>query len=191
MSKLFFFDLETTGVKHWKNGIHQISAIVEIDGVEKDRIDLKIQPNPACIIEDQALKIADVTREDLAGYMPFKEGYKALTKVLSKYVNKFDKNDKFTLVGFNNSSFDNPFLRAFFVQNDDKYFGSWFRFDSADVVVLASRALVDKRASMPNFKLMTVARAFDLDVEDEKLHDALYDVHLTREIFNKIEVTRK
>ena len=26
MNKLFFYDLETTGVKFWKNGIHQISG---------------------------------------------------------------------------------------------------------------------------------------------------------------------
>ena len=32
MSKLFFYDLETTGVKHWKNGIHQISGRIVIDG---------------------------------------------------------------------------------------------------------------------------------------------------------------
>lgn len=32
MSKLLFFDLETTGVKFWRNGIHQIGGIVDIDG---------------------------------------------------------------------------------------------------------------------------------------------------------------
>ena len=26
MSKLLFFDLETTGVKFWRNGIHQIGG---------------------------------------------------------------------------------------------------------------------------------------------------------------------
>ena len=31
MSKLLFFDLETTGVKFWRNGIHQIGGIVDID----------------------------------------------------------------------------------------------------------------------------------------------------------------
>lgn len=35
MSKLLFFDLETTGVKYWRNGIHQISGAVVIDGKER------------------------------------------------------------------------------------------------------------------------------------------------------------
>ena len=31
MTKKLFFDLETTGVMHWKNGIHQIAGCIEID----------------------------------------------------------------------------------------------------------------------------------------------------------------
>lgn len=46
MSKLFFYDLETTGVKDYKHGIHQISGMIVIDDVEKERFDLKVQPNP-------------------------------------------------------------------------------------------------------------------------------------------------
>ncbi len=30
--KILYYDLETTGVKYWKNGIHQIAGMVEIDG---------------------------------------------------------------------------------------------------------------------------------------------------------------
>lgn len=37
-SKLLFFDLETTGVKFWRNGIHQIGGIVDIDGQEAERL---------------------------------------------------------------------------------------------------------------------------------------------------------
>jgi len=33
--KLLFFDLETTGTTPARHGIHQISGIVEIDGVEQ------------------------------------------------------------------------------------------------------------------------------------------------------------
>lgn len=33
--KLLFFDIETTGTNPAKNGIHQISGTIEIDGVEK------------------------------------------------------------------------------------------------------------------------------------------------------------
>lgn len=66
--KLLFFDLETTGVNPGKNGIHQISGMIEIDGVEKERFDFHVQPNPKAIIEEQALSVAGVTREQVLAY---------------------------------------------------------------------------------------------------------------------------
>jgi len=192
--KLFLFDLETTGVKYWRNGIHQISGEITIDGETKEQFNFKVKPYHACDIEDEALKIAGVTREDLLTYQDMKEVYQEIEKMLAKYVDKFNKTDKFHLVGYNNSAFDNAFFRAFFVQNalDKKsadygnYFGSWFWSDSIDVMVLASNALRKERDKIENFKLSTVARYFGIEVDDAKLHDAMYDIYLTKEIYKKI-----
>ena len=68
--KLLFFDLETTGVNPGKNGIHQISGEIVIDGVSKEQFDFHVQPNPRAIIEDEALKVAGVTREQVLAYPP-------------------------------------------------------------------------------------------------------------------------
>lgn len=186
MEKLFFHDLETTGVRYWKNGIHQISGVIEIDGVAQEKFNFKVQPYKDAIIEDEALAVGGITREMLAGYAPFNEVYRSLTKILGSYVNKFDKTDKFHLVGYNNASFDNSFFRAFFVQNGDNYFGSWFWADTIDCMVLASNYFRHRRASLPNFKLATVAAALGAEVSEEKLHDAQYDIELTRYIYHKI-----
>lgn len=43
MEKLFFYDLETTGVKYWKNGIHQISGAIVIDGEVKERFNFRVK----------------------------------------------------------------------------------------------------------------------------------------------------
>jgi len=48
--KLFLFDLETTGVNPAKNGIHQISCEIVIDGTTKEAHDWKVQPNPKAIM---------------------------------------------------------------------------------------------------------------------------------------------
>jgi DNA polymerase-3 subunit epsilon len=80
--KIFYFDLETTGVRHWKNGIHQISGAIEIDGEIKETFDFKTCPNPACLIEDEALAIAGITRADLETYLPMELTYLALCKML-------------------------------------------------------------------------------------------------------------
>lgn len=184
--KLLFFDTETTGVMHWKNGIHQISGCIEINGVVKEVFDYKVCPNHKCLIEDEALKIAGVTKEIILAYPPMIGVYQDITKMLARYVDKYDKNDKFFLVGYNNASFDNQFFRAFFVQNEDNYFGSWFWSSSIDVMVLASYYLMDQRPKMIDFKLETVAKTLGIELNPERLHDAQYDIHLTREIFNII-----
>lgn len=68
--KLLFFDLETTGTNPGKHGIHQISGQIVIDGIVKESFDFHVQPNPKAIIEDEALAVAGVTREQIAQYPP-------------------------------------------------------------------------------------------------------------------------
>lgn len=185
--KLLFFDLETTGTNPGKNGIHQISGEIVIDGTSKEKFDFKVQPNPKCLIEQQALDVAGVTREQVLAYPPMGEIYNQFNAMLVKYVDKYKKTDKFFLVGYNNASFDNQFLRGFFLQNNDQFFGSWFWSNSIDVMVLASNKLVERRAEMENFKLSTVAKFLGIQVSEDNLHDAFYDIYLTKAIFDIVK----
>ena len=184
--KLVFFDLETTGTNPGKHGIHQISGQIVIDGVIKETFDFHVQPNPKALIEDEALKVGNVTREQILAYPPMQQVYQEFVSMLGKYVDKFNKKDKFFLVGYNNAAFDNQFLRGFFLQNGDVYFGSWFWANSIDVMVLASAYLATRRPGMENFKLSTVARTLGVDVQSESLHDAMYDIELTKAVFDII-----
>lgn len=186
MDKILFFDLETTGVKFWQNGIHQIAGLVEIDGEVVEKFDFKVRPNPRAVIEAEALAVGNVTEEQIKAYPPMQTIHKQFTAMLGKYVNKYDKTDKFHLCGYNNMGFDNNFLRTFFSHNNDDYFGSWFWSNSLDVMVLATQHLLYERYSMPNFKLMTVAKHFGIEVDESRLHDGVYDVEITRDIYLKI-----
>lgn len=186
MSKLFFYDLETTGTNPGRHGIHQISGEIVIDGKSLETFDFKVQPNPKAQIEDAALEVGDVTREQIMAYPPMGQVYTQLVAMLGKYVNKFDKTDKFHLVGYNNRGFDDNFFRGFFLQNGDNFFGSWFWADSIDVLVLASTFLADRRAELPNFKLATVADFLGIDTTAGKLHDASFDIFVTKVVFDFI-----
>lgn len=84
----------------------------------------------------------------------------------------------------NNASFDNQFLRAWFLQNGDKYFGSWFWSNCLDIMVLATPYLAEKRSQMENFKQGTVAKTLGIEVDDTKLHDAMYDINVCMAIYN-------
>ena len=186
MSKLFFYDIESSGLRHWENGIHQISGAIEINGEVQEEFDFHVQPHPKAIIEDEALDIGGVTREQLATYPLQGAVYNQLIVLLEKYVDRYNKEDKFFLIGYNNAAFDNNFLRAFFVQNGDKYFGSWFWSSPIDVFILAAFDLQSSRHKMVDFKLHTVAKAYNIEVDEKKLHDGMYDIFLTREIYKKI-----
>lgn len=186
MSKLFFYDLETTGTNPGRHGIHQISGEIVIDGKSLETFDFKVQPNPKAQIEDAALEVGDVTREQIMAYPPMGQVYTQLVAMLGKYVNKFDKTDKFHLVGYNNRGFDDNFFRGFFLQNGDNFFGSWFWADSIDELVLASTFLADRRAELLNFKLATVADFLGIDTTAGKLHDASFDIFVTKAVFDFI-----
>lgn len=186
MSKLFFYDLETTGTNPGRHGIHQISGEIVIDGKSVETFDFKVQPNPKAQIEDAALAVGGVTREQIMAYPSMGQVYTQLVTMLAKYVNKYDKTDKFHLVGYNNRGFDDNFFRGFFLQNGDNFFGSWFWADSIDVLVLASTFLADRRADLPNFKLATVADFLGIDTTAGKLHDASFDIFVTKAVFDFI-----
>ncbi|MFC0183330.1 DNA polymerase-3 subunit epsilon [Pseudarcicella hirudinis] len=188
MSKILFFDIETTGLDNQKNGIHQLACIVDIDGKEAERFNLKLKPFKDDVIEEQALAIGNVTYEQITGPDYLEPTYQKnkLCDILKKYVDKFDKLDKMHLAGYNNASFDNQFLRRLFEKCGDNYFGSWFWSDSIDVMVLSSYKFQNKRSQMPNFKLGTVAQYSGIKVQDDGLHDALYDIELTRKIYYKL-----
>lgn len=90
--KLLFFDLETTGVKFWRNGIHQIGGIVDIDGQEVERFDIRLAPNPAATIEQEALDVAGVTLEQVQSYQPMEDGYPLMWTTLPFLTGNGEKN---------------------------------------------------------------------------------------------------
>lgn len=184
--KTFYFDIETTGVNFWQHGIHQISGAIEIDGELKERFDFKVEPYPMAIIDPEALLISGVTKEQIEAYPAMGSVYKDIIVMLSRYVDKYNKQDKFFLIGYNNASFDNQFLRAFFTQCNDKYFGSWFWSSHIDVMVLAAEYLKNDRHKMIDFKLKTVAAYLGIEIDETRLHDAQYDIDLTINIYKII-----
>lgn len=184
--KIVFFDLETTGTLVNKHSIHQISGEIVVDGETKEVFNFYVQPHPKAEILQEALDVAGVTKEQILGYPPMNEVYEEFVAMLGKYVDKYDKKDKFFLAGYNNAAFDNQFLRAWFIQNGDKYFGSWFWSNSLDVMVLATPYLADLRHEMENFKQGTVAKTLGIEVDENLLHDALYDIHICKAIYDKV-----
>lgn len=181
------FDVETTGVKHWQHSIHQLSAMVVIDGKITEVIDLKIRPHEKAVIDEMALKVSGVDPETVMAYEHRTVQFGRFVDLLDKHIDLFNPEDKFFLVGYNNSWFDNEFLRNLFVLEGDSSFGNYFWQNGIDVMVLAGQYLMPDRHKMPSFKLHRVAKWVGVDVDDSKLHDAVYDLELTWQVYNIVK----
>lgn len=185
--KILFYDVETTGVKYYENAIHQISGMIVEDGEIKEKFDFRVRPHEGAKIEQSALDVGKLTVEQVMAYPPSSEVFPEFFKLVCKYVpHRFTKGnkDRIHLSGFNNAHFDDNFLRGWMYRNGEKYFNSIFHMGSLDVMIMAAVKFASTRQDLPSFKLMDVCRYLGVPVEEEKLHDSLYDIELTQQCFN-------
>ena len=113
---MFFYDLETTGLDYRKHAIHQISGAIVINGKIERRFNFHVKPFDGAEISDEALSVSGVTVEQIMNYPDHTQVYGEIISMLSKYVNRFDREDKFFLVGYN-IHFDNDFFRRLVQQS--------------------------------------------------------------------------
>jgi DNA polymerase-3 subunit epsilon len=182
--KTIFFDVETGGTDDKVNGILQLAGTVEIDGQRDYSFDFKMRPFPDQIIEDEALEANGFTRSQIESFADPHDCYIQFLRILQKYVDRFDRSDKFTLVGYN-SRFDDGFLREWFKRCYDKYYGAYFYWPAIDVSNMVAVKYRQVRSQFPDFKLMTVAKHLKIDVDESKAHDAVYDTMITRAVYLK------
>ena len=181
--KLIFIDVETTGITCPESGLIQLAGTVEVDGNYQEDFEYRIRPFPRDEISDEALAVNGLSRAEILDYSAPEEVYPTFVELLSRYVDRYDRSDKFHFVAYN-ARFDADHIRAWFEKNGDKFYGSWFFHPPIDVMGIAAVHLMSRRATMKDFKLATVAAELGLEVDDGKMHDARYDVGLTREMFN-------
>ncbi len=189
--KVLFYDLETTGFGFDKCAIIQLAGImtdIDVDGKIKplDAINLKMRPRKGKMIDMRSLEINGNSVNDIMSWESDSVAYKKFVKFLLKYVDKFNSMDKIKLAGYNNSHFDSDFLRQWFLDNSDEFFGSYFWSDQIDVYCEVARYLLSYRPIINNFKLGNVADVLGITLDANALHDGLYDVKITLKIFKKI-----
>ena len=179
--KIALLDVETTGLDPTAHCLWSLAFRFRADARD-ERFVATCRPIDGADIDTEALVVSQVTRAQLGEYTDPREVRGRLESVLSRLCDKFDKHAKFHIVAYN-ARFDYDFLRAWWERLGADYFGSFFWFPPLDVMSLAAPRLLSVRHTLPNFKLHTVARAFDIDVDDSALHDADYDLELTAQLF--------
>lgn len=185
MNKLCFIDLETTGTDPDRHGIVQIAGQIRV-GDKEEKFKIRARAFKDDVIDADAIAANGLNPQE--GCNPH-TAYAELIGVLSRYVDKFNKRDKFFFIGFN-AKFDNEFLRKFFEKCGDKFFGSWFWFPYIDLMTISLVPLLSRRPGMENFKLATVCRTLGVPFDLEKAHDAEYDIQKTAELFDKLKICK-
>ena len=187
-NKFVFIDTETTGLDPQRHGIIQFAGMIlfEENGfyVNKESFDFRLKTFSVDEVDDKALEVNGTSREEIATFRHPQDIYVEFSKILCKYCNKFDKEDKMFFVGYN-ARFAYDFMRRWFEKCGDNYFGSFFFYPPIDVMNLAIVKLMPIRKSLPNFKLQTVTEHFNI-VPEGNLHDAFTDIDITRQLFFKL-----
>ena len=194
--KILFYDLETSGIDYKQDAIIQFAGIltnISEDGKVEvlDKFNYEMCPANGKRIDLASLDINGYTIDQLKTFKSSQDIYLEFIELLSKHCNKFNKLDKITLCGYNNLHFDNDFLRQWFIDCGDNYFGSWFWSNAIDVMSEAGLYFLHYRPAMMNFKLGTIAKYMDIDIDTNALHDGFYDIKLTMHIFLKLLKTPK
>lgn len=194
--KLLYLDTETGGLDPKINPILQISGIIEIIDERSESIskfsqsstfdfDLRLRPHPSAVISPEALKINKLDPERLHDPERLEpiDAYKKLKSIFLTYIDKYDKSDKFYLVG-QNVHFDYGFLLELWNRQGDGYLGSFIHYHKIDLIALtASMRLAGKLPTgpeLPSMKLEALCRYFKMT---EQTHDSMSDIRQTREIF--------
>lgn len=183
--KTLFIDAETTSFHADICGLIQISGIIEIDGVEKEKFDIRSNIFDDDEILNEALETNGISLSQIKKFPKPRIAFAKFISVLKKYVDQYDKNDKFVVYAYK-SEFDNTVLRSWFLKNNDNYFGSWFWNPWIDIMNLSMYILQEERSLLKNFKLITVAEYLGLEIDNDKAHDSMYDIELAREVYRKI-----
>lgn len=181
--KRLFIDTETTGLDETKHGIVQVAGIVDINGEVVEEFDFTLKPIDGTLFETRALEVNGLNMSVINGYKPSETVFHLFRQLIKKYIDQYNTKDKYSFLAYN-APFDVKFVRRWFLNHGDKYFGSLFFRYPIDVASIAMEALIEERPKMPNDKLETVMKYFDVNPEG-KLHDARTDIIATREVYYK------
>ncbi len=171
--KLFFGDVETTGLSYRRHGVIQIGGILEIEGVETLRIDKEVAPFETDEIEDDALEINKRTREEILKFASPDSVHVYLVGDLEPFVG----DEMIQLVAYN-APFDEGHLIHWFDQCGGNYH-EIFAESSIDVLAMARASI----PGLPNYRLRTSVEGLGLEWDEEKAHAALYDAEKCREVY--------
>lgn len=182
VQKVMWLDTETTGLSAYKNDVIQIGGLVEYDGIVVEEFKFECAPWDPNTCEARALAVHGMDLETLMSFEKPIKTYNKFARILDTHIDKYDKEDKFIMAGYN-TQFDFNMMAQWWKKADAKYWGSYFQYKQFDVYPVVFMYAQRYGWDVPNHKLETIAPFLGIDVD---FHDALDDIKATREVYNKL-----
>jgi len=172
-TKELYLDCETTGLDPIQNEILTLGIIIRIDGMIKEEKNICMKPERS-EVSPRITEITGITKSQADMYGSKKAGYTDLIVLLDKYVDKFNKQDKYLGIGYN-VNFDKSFLQTFFHEFKNDYLFSYF-FGFMDIYEISKWLKKNGKIDSPNLKLETLIEKYSLAT---KAHNSLEDAKAT------------
>lgn len=176
-----WYDVETTGLSLQDGaGVCQFACFIEKNGTIVDTINYNIDISSykrEVKVSSKALEINGRSLESL---------YEGVTveELIKELCEKLPFQGKAVLVGYNNTSFDSHFLRDLFEQTSQRY-TAYFDYKQVDVFEFVKALHLGGIIEAPNGHSL-VAMADLVGVKQEKAHEALADILMTRDLYYKL-----
>ena len=181
--KTLYTDVETTGTDPRQHGLIQVACIVDIDGEFQSEANWHIRPFKGDLINMQASEVTGISIEEMREFPEPFEIKPEIERFFQKYVDKFDRADKFYVAG-QNVGFDVDFIARWWEKCGDKYFGSYINWRRVDLLAWIDQLCWLGLISLPDRKLQTICDYLGVHLGDDA-HDALADIRATRECILK------
>ncbi len=180
--KILWFDVETTGLDSRINDIIQLGYQLEIDGKIATEGDIRMRPVNPDAIDPTALRICNLTKDEIMQYQDTRSQYELFVKDLDRFIDKFDRADKAYPAGYN-VAFDYQFLTALPYKIGERYgIGSYINHMLLDPLAILNNLIAFGAMAKPaDRKLETMCKIFGIPLE---AHDAKNDIIATRKLYN-------
>lgn len=175
---LLGLDLETTGLDKNSTSVTQI-ALVHYNGEQRlSDFNMYVRPQEHLNFELGALKVTNKTFADYSKHQDREEAAKLLVHYLVRQVFPSAGNKEIKIVG-HNVAFDVVRLRDFLASYNITGWDSVFSYRLIDTATIGQFLRDTGVIKLDKMSLGNLAKALGIEVEDNKLHDALVDVDLT------------
>lgn len=184
--KFLYLDCETTGLDADKHGVIQVACIVTkgeniISAKEVDRLNLRFNPiSIGCEVSKEALEVNGIKKKEIKTFPT--DSFKKLIKFFEKHINKYDKEDKFVVIG-QNVKFDVEMLHGWARRENFDFMGSFVDWRVIDTLSIARLESSLGKINPENFQLATLCKEYGIEEPD---HDAMDDITATKHLLEQM-----